>query len=112
MTLLSTSTPEPSHAYYSPHYDALKETSLTTKLRIVFNSSTKTINGISFNDKLYLNPKCHDDLFDVLFWLRQFNYVFFLAKELTWRKCTNKLVCIPMEFQRIQWKDNQGNLQT
>lgn len=36
--------------YYIPHHGVYKESSLTTKLRVVFNFSSPSSNGISLND--------------------------------------------------------------
>jgi len=47
-----------------PHHGIVKETSSTTKLRVVFNGSEKSSNGVSFNDIMMAGPKVQDDLFD------------------------------------------------
>jgi len=35
--------------YYLPHHCVVKETSVTTKLRVVFDASSKTTSGVSLN---------------------------------------------------------------
>jgi hypothetical protein len=59
--------------FYMPHHGVLKETSSTTKLRVVFNDSEKSSNGLSLNDMLMIGPKVQDDLFDIVqrFWLHR-----------------------------------------
>ena len=57
---------ENSPNFYMPHHGVLKETSSTTKLRIVFNGSEKSSNGISLNDILMTGPKFQDDLSDIV----------------------------------------------
>jgi len=52
--------------FYMPHHVMLKETSSTTKLRVAFNDSEKSSNGVSLNDILMIGPKVQDDLFDVV----------------------------------------------
>lgn len=42
--------------FYMPHHVVIKEASNTTKVRIVFNASAKTNNGISLNDTLMVGP--------------------------------------------------------
>jgi hypothetical protein len=49
-----------------PHHGVLKETSSTAKLRVVFNGSEKSSNGVSLNDILMIGPKVQDDLFDMV----------------------------------------------
>ena len=66
MKLVSNSNPEPQHCYYLPHHGVLRESSLTTKLRVVFNGSSKTTSGYSLNDLLHTGTKLQTDLFDVL----------------------------------------------
>jgi len=51
---------------YMPHHGILKETSSTTKLRVVFNGSEKISNGVSLNDILMIGPKVQDDLCDIV----------------------------------------------
>ncbi|XP_043494122.1 uncharacterized protein LOC122519021 isoform X1 [Polistes fuscatus] len=52
--------------YYLPHHAVLKQTSLTTKLRVVFDASAKTTNGKSLNNVLMVGPTIHEDLFTLL----------------------------------------------
>ncbi|XP_044005614.1 uncharacterized protein LOC122850549 [Aphidius gifuensis] len=46
-----------SKCYYLPHHSVIKESSTSTKLRVVFNGSQKTNTGESLNDNLYEDPK-------------------------------------------------------
>ena len=41
---------------FLPHHGVWKETSMTTKLRTVFNGSSKTKSGVSVNDLLHIEP--------------------------------------------------------
>lgn len=52
--------------FYMPHHCVIKSSSTTTKLRVVFDASAKTANGLSLNDTLMDGPKLQDDLFDIL----------------------------------------------
>ncbi|MEL7079729.1 MAG: hypothetical protein AAGM46_28255, partial [Cyanobacteria bacterium J06582_2] len=47
-------------AYYLPHHCVFKD-STTTKLRVVFDASSKSPNGKSLNDCLLLGPRLQDD---------------------------------------------------
>ncbi len=46
----------PNDSYYLPMYGVFKETSSTTKLRVVFDASAKSSNGVSLNDILEPGP--------------------------------------------------------
>ncbi|KAL4103482.1 hypothetical protein QTP88_018858 [Uroleucon formosanum] len=52
--------------YYLPHHAVLKAESLTTKLRVVFDSSAVSTSGLSLNDILLKGPKTQPDLINVL----------------------------------------------
>ncbi|CAG7823308.1 unnamed protein product, partial [Allacma fusca] len=52
--------------YYLPHHAVIKDTSTTTKLRVVFDASAKTSSGISLNDLLMVGPKTQQDLVQIL----------------------------------------------
>jgi len=76
MKLVSGSQAEPKFFYYLPHHGVVRETSSTTKLRVVFNGSSRTTTGVSLNDFLHTGTKLQIDVFNVLIWFRQFQYIF------------------------------------
>lgn len=51
---------------YLPHHPVIKETSTTTKLRVVFDASCKTSSGISLNDSLLVGPIVQQDLRSIM----------------------------------------------
>ena len=55
-----------SDVYYLPHHCVFKEDSTTTKLRVVFDGSAKTSNGLSLNESLMVGPVVQNDLFTIL----------------------------------------------
>ena len=85
MRRVPSSQPEPSLVYYLPHHGVLREQSLTTKLRVVFNGSSPTTTGVSLNDLLHTGAKLQTDLFDVLLWFRLSLYVFIADIEKMFR---------------------------
>lgn len=59
--------------YYLPYHAVIKESSNTTKVRIVFNASAKTSTGVSLNDTLIIGPLIQDKLFLHLIRFREHN---------------------------------------
>lgn len=52
--------------YYLPHHAVIKQNSLTTKTRVVFDASTITTSGLSLNDILLCGPTVQCDLYSIL----------------------------------------------
>ena len=52
--------------YYMPMHAVHKESSATTKLRVVFDASAKIASGASPNDQFLVGPTVHSSLIDVL----------------------------------------------
>lgn len=51
---------------YLPHHGVLRESSITTKLRVVFDGSAKTTSGISLNETLMVGAKLQDNIIDII----------------------------------------------
>ena len=59
-----------SQTVYLLHHPILRESSSTTRLRVVFNASSLTSNGTSLNSHLYIGPKLLTDLVSIILrWL-------------------------------------------
>ncbi|XP_018377661.1 PREDICTED: uncharacterized protein LOC108770524 [Trachymyrmex cornetzi] len=110
MTLIPDSQSDSTSSYYLPHHGIIKENSSTTKLRVVFNGSSKTTTGVSLNDLLHVGPKLQTDIFDVLIWYRQFRYVFSADVEKMYRQI--KVHPEDWKYQQISWIDHEGRLLT
>ncbi|XP_018399600.1 PREDICTED: uncharacterized protein LOC108777259 [Cyphomyrmex costatus] len=67
---------KPEQAYYIPHHAVLRDSSATTRLRVVFNASCRTSDGTSLNDHMLIGPKLQRDLATVIMQWRQYRYVF------------------------------------
>lgn len=91
--------PEPRFSFYLPHHGVFRQKSLTTKLRVVFNGSSRTDSGISLNDVLHTGAKLQVYLFDVLIWFRQYRYVFSTDIEKMYRQI--QIHKDDWDFQRI-----------
>lgn len=90
--------------YYLPHHGVLKEASLTTKLRVVFDASSKTINGVSLNDILLTGPTIQDDLFSILVRFRKHAYVVIADVAKMYRQIL--INENQRDLQRIFWRES------
>jgi len=89
---------------YLPHNGILKQDSITTKLRVVFNASQKTDSGYSLNDLMECGPKLHQDLLTLLIGWRRHKYVFTADCEKMYR-----MILIHEEDQHLQkilWRES------
>jgi hypothetical protein len=87
---------------YIPHHPVLRDSSTTTKLRVVFNASCRTTNGTSLNDYLLIGPKLQQDLAAILLRWRMYSVVCTADIEKMYRQ-----ILIHREdadYQRILWK--------
>ncbi|XP_029162870.1 uncharacterized protein LOC114934343 [Nylanderia fulva] len=66
---------EQSSAYYIPHHAVTRDSSTTTRLRIVFNASSRTSTGKFLNDYLLTGAKLQNDFCTVILQWRQYRYV-------------------------------------
>ncbi|XP_076301700.1 uncharacterized protein LOC143219711 [Lasioglossum baleicum] len=89
-------------AVYLPHHPVIKEHSLTTKLRVVFNASCATSNGTSLNTYLQVGPKLQNELFAVIARWRQHQFVLTADVAKMFRQIrVHPLDC---DYQRILWR--------
>lgn len=58
--------PMKQYTHIIPHHAVFKESSTTTKTRVVFDASAKTTNGHSLNDRMHIGPTILEDLWAVL----------------------------------------------
>ncbi|XP_067211618.1 uncharacterized protein [Linepithema humile] len=76
MRKLSPATESTAQRLYIPHYPVIRDSSLTTRVRVVFNASSRTSNNTSLNDHLLTGQKLQADLAAVILHWRQFKYVY------------------------------------
>ena len=65
---------KPNSGFYLPHHAVIKEDSLTTRIRVVFDGSAKTSSGVSLNESLMVGPTIQNDLFTLLTRFRSHRY--------------------------------------
>lgn len=82
----------------------MKDSSFTTKLRVVFDASAKTDTGVSLNNTLLVGPIVQDDLFTILVRFRNHAIVLTADVEKMYRQIT---ICPEdRRFQRILWRNS------
>uniref|UniRef100_V5I888 Uncharacterized protein n=1 Tax=Anoplophora glabripennis TaxID=217634 RepID=V5I888_ANOGL len=90
--------------YYLPHHAVKKDSSLTTKLRVVFDASAKSESGLALNDVLLTGPTIQDDLFSILVRFRKHTFVIIADVLKMYRQI---LICNEQrDMQRIIWRES------
>ncbi|XP_011705950.1 PREDICTED: uncharacterized protein LOC105461166 [Wasmannia auropunctata] len=95
--------------YYMPHHAVIKESSNTTKVRIVFDASARSNAGISLNKMLLIGPTIQNPLISHLIRFRAYKYVVTADIEKMYRQVWLHEEDRP--YQRILWRRN-GNVET
>ena len=98
-----------SKTFYLPHHCVLKESSPTTKLRVVFDASAKTASRVSLNDNLMLSPKTQKDLLEILIRFRFRFHKVALSADIA---KTYRQVLLDKEhkdFHRLLWKETPSS---
>ncbi|XP_071878302.1 uncharacterized protein [Bombus fervidus] len=96
--------------YFLPHHGVIKESSQTTKLRVVFDGSAPTTTGASLNDILHTGPKLQEDLFYILLRFRSHQYVLTGDVEKMYRQFLVRPE--DRKFQQILWRNTKGEVDT
>ncbi|GFY78905.1 DUF1758 domain-containing protein [Trichonephila inaurata madagascariensis] len=76
----------------------------TTKLRVVFDASSKTSSGLSLNDLLMVGPRVQPELFPILIQFRIFSVAICADVEKMFRQI--KVHEKDVDWQRILWRDS------
>lgn len=102
--MTETSELEKSDGYFMPHHGVLRISSTTTKLRPVFNASSKSETGLSLNDCLCVGPTVQPDSFDILLRFREKRFVLKSDVEKMYRQ----VFIDPSErkYQKILWRSS------
>ena len=92
-------------SYYIPHHSVVKVGSSTTKLRVVFDASMKTTNGVSLNDILQNGPVIQSELFAILLRFREHNIVLSADIKMMFRQIMINEK--QRDLQRILWRQSK-----
>ncbi|XP_054259795.1 uncharacterized protein LOC128984491 [Macrosteles quadrilineatus] len=90
--------------YYLPHHGVFKENPPNSKIRVVFDGSSKTNNGVSLNDILMPGPKLQNDISDVLLYFRCHKFVFTCDIRQMYRQIL--VAEDDKKYQLIFWRSN------
>ncbi|GFW18289.1 uncharacterized protein TNCV_4008281 [Trichonephila clavipes] len=92
---------EPETTYYATHHGIYCPEKSTTKLRVVFNCSSLTDNGISLNDIQYNGGVIQEDLYAQMLRFRTYTYAFTADIKMMYRT----ILINPKQrnLQRIVW---------
>ncbi|KAF2882156.1 hypothetical protein ILUMI_24012 [Ignelater luminosus] len=95
------------NAFYLPHHAIIRESSETTKLRVVFDGSCKLETGLSINEAQFTGPTLQNDIFSIIARFRLHQYVFTADVEKMYR-----MVWVHPEhrrYQRILWRETTND---
>ena len=95
--------------YYVSHHPVFKDSSSSTKVRIVFNASAKDPNGNSLNDYLLKGPNLLPDIAAVLLRFRM--HKFALNGDLRKMFCQNAVIPDYQRYRLYLWRDCNSNIQ-
>ncbi|XP_055604085.1 uncharacterized protein LOC129752324 [Uranotaenia lowii] len=89
---------------YLPHHPVFKDTSTTTKVRVVFDASCKTTSGFSINDLQLVGPVIQDDLLSIVLRFRKHPIAMVADIEKMYRQI--QLHPDDCPYQRILWRQH------
>lgn len=92
------------NTHYLPHHSVIKESSTTTKLRVVFDGSCKTSSGVSINEILMVGPTIQQDIFAIILRFRQHRYVMTADIEKMYRQI--RIQDKQQDLLRILWRSS------
>ena len=99
---------EPPHPhFYLPMHSVIKESSTTTKLRIVFDGSAVTSTGISLNQALFVGPTIQPTLSNIIIRFRQYP----IALNADVSKMYREIQLAPedRDLHRFVWRENSAS---
>uniref|UniRef100_A0A8D8SYY4 Peptidase A2 domain-containing protein n=1 Tax=Cacopsylla melanoneura TaxID=428564 RepID=A0A8D8SYY4_9HEMI len=90
-----------------PHHSVIRESSTTTRLRVVFHGSAKSTNGNSMNNLLMVGPGLQESIFSLLIRFRKYKVVLKADCEKMYRQIW--IHPDDRKFQKIVWYNNDDD---
>ncbi|XP_031331852.1 uncharacterized protein LOC116162377 [Photinus pyralis] len=87
---------------YIPHQAVIKESSATTKLRVVFDASSRPAKGKSLNEVMHVGPRLQQDLWSLLVRWRKHRYAITADVEKMYRQI--KLDKRDHRYHTVLWR--------
>ena len=100
--LITATEPMPEQTYYLPMHGVSKQSSTSTKLRVVFGGSAVSTSGISLNQCLMVGPTLHPSLETILLKFRA--YPVALTADISTMYREVGLVASDRDFHRFLWR--------
>ena len=102
--LIPTSEPMPTRNYYLPMHCVAKQSSTSTKLRVVFDGSAVSTSGISLNQSLMVGPTLHPTLEHILLKFRA--YPIALTADISKMYQEVELAAPDRDVHRFLWRSS------
>ncbi|XP_024874211.1 uncharacterized protein LOC112456117 [Temnothorax curvispinosus] len=93
---------------YLPHHGVMKESSATTKLRVIFNGSSALPSGVTLNNHLHTGPNLLPALAEILLRWRRQRFIFAADIEKMYRQI--KVHPEDRDLQRIVWRKSPSEV--
>ncbi|XP_055585175.1 uncharacterized protein LOC129738027 [Uranotaenia lowii] len=90
--------------YFMPHHAVIRESSTTTKIRVVFDASCRSASGASLNDILMVGPVVQEDIRSIIMRARKHQIMLIGDIKQMYRQILVDPRDTPM--QRIIWRSN------
>lgn len=91
--------------YFLPHHGVFKSSDDTNKIRVVFNGSEPTTNGVSLNDCLYAGEKLQNDITKIILHFRFPFFVFTTDVRMMFRQTW--IHPDDRRFQLVLWRERK-----
>ena len=99
---IPSSEPMPEQTYYLPMHGVFKQSSTSTKLRVVFDGSAVSTSGISLNQSLMVGPTLHPSLETILLKFR--SYPIAITADISKMYREVELSVPDRDFHRFLWR--------
>ena len=97
--------------FYLPHHPVIKQSSQTTKVRVVFDGSAKSSTGTSLNETLIVGSTIQDDIVSLILRFR-LHVIYVMTGDI--EKMYRQFLVRNQDriYQKIIWRNEEGILNT